>query len=72
MRADTLVDLIVGRLEVTALNADLEADETADGEDPGKTFTHHDLGAFARPVVNVTVPIGTLLGLDDDPALLSG
>ncbi|HSV40297.1 MAG TPA: HNH endonuclease signature motif containing protein [Nocardioidaceae bacterium] len=72
MRADTMVDLLMGRLEVTALNSDLEDDETADGEDPAKTFGFSEVGAFARPVINVTVPISTLMGLDDAPGLLSG
>jgi len=30
------------------------------------------VGAFARPVINVTVPITTLMGWDDTPAMLSG
>lgn len=72
MRADTLVDLLLGRLQVQALTSELEDDETADGDDPATTFTWSEVGAFARPVVNVTVPIGTLLGGDDTPALLSG
>ncbi len=72
MRADTLRDLILGRLTVGALDSDLEADETADERDPGDTFAHHEVGAFARPVVNVTVPISTLLGATDEPGFLSG
>lgn len=28
--------------------------------------------AFARPIINVTVPIQTLMGLSDDPGVLSG
>ena len=30
------------------------------------------IGGYARPLVNVTVPISTLAGLDDSPGLLSG
>lgn len=72
MRADTLRDLILGRLTVGALDSDLEADETAGGSDPGDTFGHHEVGAFARPVVNVTVPISALLGATDEPGFLTG
>ena len=72
MRADTLRDLILGRLTVTALDADLEADRTADGADPATTFAEHEVGDFARPVVHVTVPLSTLLGTSDEPGFLSG
>jgi hypothetical protein len=30
------------------------------------------IGSYARPVINVTVPLSTLLGLDDHPGVLSG
>jgi hypothetical protein len=30
------------------------------------------VGAFGRPVVNVTVPVGTLLGVSEEPGLLGG
>lgn len=72
MRADTLRDLILGRLTVTALDADLEADRTADGADPATTFAEHEVGDFARPVVHVTVPLSTLLGTTNEPGFLSG
>ena len=72
MRADTLRDLILGRLTVTALDADLEADRTAEGADPGTTFTEHEVGSFARPVVHVTVPLSTLMGTSDEPGFLTG
>lgn len=72
MRADTLVDLILGRIEVSALTSELEQDETIDGDDPADTIRDLEVGAFARPVINVTVSITTLLGLDDEPGMLSG
>ena len=72
MRADTLRDLILGRLTVTALDSDLEADRTADGRDPAATFEEHEVGAFARPIVHVTVPLSTLIGSADEPGFLSG
>jgi hypothetical protein len=72
MRADTMVDLILGRITVSAPNSDLEADATPDGADPAVTFSEHEVGMFARPVVNVTVPMSTLLGSSDEPGFLSG
>ena len=71
MRADSLVDLLLGRLTVAASTADLEHDGEAG--DVAATFqTHAVVGAWARPVINVTVPITTLMGLSDEAGLLSG
>lgn len=72
MRADTLVDLLMGRLTVSASDADLEDDATPDGQDPADTFETHDIGGYARPVINVTVPHTTLMGLSDEPGMLGG
>lgn len=72
MRADTMCDLILGRITVSALDSDLEADELPDGSDPAERFSEHEIGAFARPVVNVTVPLSALLGTSDEPGFLSG
>lgn len=73
MRSDVMLDLLLGRLDVRALTSELEDDETCDGRDPVEMMTRRrDVGAFARPVINVTVPITTLLGLSDEPGLLSG
>jgi hypothetical protein len=36
------------------------------------TATGGAIGSYARPVVNVTVPITTLLGVEDQPGILSG
>lgn len=73
LRVDALVDLIQGRLAVGATDADLEQDETASGEDPVTTFERREsVGRFARPVVNVTVSMETLMGLSDEPGELAG
>lgn len=70
LRADITLDLLLGKLEVAATNGMLEA--AADEDDPTGHLKYHATGAYARPVINVTVPITTLLGLTEDPALLSG
>ena len=73
MRADSLVDLVLGRLQVGALTSELEDDVTADGRDPAATITELPLvGGWARPVINLTVPVTTLMGVDDEPGLLAG
>ncbi len=82
LRADIALDLLLGRLEVTATNAQLEAladpDNTDDPDgaggagDGGEVMKFHKTGAYARPIINVTVPISTLLGLTETPGLLSG
>lgn len=72
MRADTFVDLLLGRLTVGASDADLEDDMTADGADPGDTFETAEVGTYARPIINVTVPHTTLMGLSDEPGMLGG
>ena len=87
IRADVAVDLLLGKLEVTATLAQLEVEgDDTDGEgddldsegsgsgrrDPADYLKYHSTGAYARPVVNVTVPIQTLMGLSDGPGVLSG
>jgi hypothetical protein len=86
LRADTLIDLVMGRVTVGAGNGELEdgcvagsgcaehegGPDDAACVDPVSTIDWHDVGAFARPVVNVTVPITTLAGLDDQDATLGG
>ena len=72
MQADTVLDLLLGRLTVGALDSELEQDETCDGEDPAETFEEHEVGKFARPVVNLTVPVSTLAGASDEPGMLGG
>lgn len=68
LRADTLVELLLGRLTVTATDGELE-DGTAGEGDP---IQWHEIGKYARPVVNVTVPITTLMGVSDEPGRLAG
>lgn len=84
MRADVMVDLLMGRLEVSALTSELEQEAEAREPDPldepGDTarrdlddlIRRHPSGAYARPVVNVTVPIQTLMGVSEEPGVLSG
>jgi hypothetical protein len=72
MRADVMLDLILGRLDVHVLTSELEDDETINGHDPATGFDRHKVGKFARPVIVVTVPISTLMGASDEPGLLSG
>ena len=107
LRADSLLDLIHGRLHVPATTGDLEHHGPCDrtcrvngaeegdeqqGESPGSTGEPTGgreracplhplvltadgggpLGGYARPVVNVTVPISTLMGFGDDPGVMSG
>lgn len=74
IRADVFVDLLLGRLEVSASMAVLEAerDDEDEGSMPTDYMTHHSIGAYARPVINVTVPIQSLMGLSDEPGTLSG
>jgi hypothetical protein len=75
MRADVMVDLLLGRLDVQAENWELEEDRTGDDRDPAEKFRTtpgEGMGGYARPVINVTVPIGTLLGASDEPGMLSG
>lgn len=72
LRADTLIDLILGRVSVAAGDADLEDGETAEGVPVDDPLEWRDIGKFARPIVNVTVPITTLMGLSDTPGMLSG
>ncbi len=73
LRVDALIDLIHGRLTVGAADSELEEDSMRDGRDPAETFTRSEsVGAFARPIINVTVPITTLLGLSDEPGVMAG
>lgn len=73
LRVDALVDLIHGRLTVSAGNADLEEDRTGEGHDPAVSVTQQEsVGGYARPVINVTVPITTLIGLTDTPGVMAG
>lgn len=73
LRVDALIDLIHGRLTVEATARELEDDEMTDGRDPAETFTRKEsVGSYARPVINVTVPITTLIGVSDEPGVMTG
>lgn len=75
LRTDLAVDLLLGRLTVGASTgefADAAEGRTPGGMDPLSTIDVHALGAFARPVINVTVPIQTLMGLSDEPGIMAG
>lgn len=86
LRADTLIDLLCGRLTAPVTDAELAEDclagaGCADHEhgppdapcpDPATRFDWAPIGQFGRPVINVTVPITTLMGLSDDGGLLAG
>ena len=47
-------------------------DAPAAGSVPGDWFTRLPALGYARPIINVTVPFQTLLGISDDPGTLSG
>jgi hypothetical protein len=60
---------------------DTDADTDCERSEPSPCPLHplvlttedgQPIGGYARPVVNVTVPITTLAGLDDAPGVLSG
>ena len=82
MRADVLLDLVLGRLTVPASTGALEHADPADsGEGPdapggdgagGDWYARSAVGKFARPVINVTVSLETLAGFSDDPGTLAG
>lgn len=72
MRADVMVDLVLGRLQVGASTGELEDDETYDGRDPAECVRRYPTGNYARPVINVTVSLETLAGFSDEPGVLSG
>lgn len=86
LRADTVLDLLLGRLGVTASDGELDDDcvagsgcaeheggpEDAPCVDPATMFDWSTVGAFARPVVNVTVSLTTLIGLDDADGAIGG
>lgn len=68
IRADTAIDLITGRVAVDAGLAELEDED----RDPVGTVRALPTSNYARPVINVTVPIQTLIGVSDHPGVLSG
>ena len=63
LRTDLALGLILGTTRIGS-----DGDESA----PGDWIVEVPAAAFARPVINVTVPIQTLMGVSDDPGCLSG
>lgn len=72
LRTDLAVDLLLGRLTVGAETGEFEHPETSATGDPLDTVHSWPTPRYARPVINVTVPIQTLMGLRDEPGVLSG
>jgi hypothetical protein len=76
LRSDLALDLIVGRVSIDAALGELQdADDSGDEEAQARVaaaIRQITPSRFARPVINVTVPIQTLMGLSDDPGTLSG
>jgi hypothetical protein len=88
LRADVALDLLTGRAQIQTPTGDLEdLAESAEvpkgrashddvgaeaGSAAGGWFTRLPALGYARPIINVTVPIQTLMGLSDDPGTLSG
>ena len=71
LRADLAIDLITGRVAVAATIAELE-DEDATPPGCAATVRRLPASSHARPIINVTVPIQTLMGVSDHPGMLSG
>ncbi len=77
-RADVLAALLTGRLTTTTDTATAAAAIDADptGASPPTTGQPQRVAAAPvsahRPLIHVTVPITTLMGLDDEPAHLTG
>ena len=70
LRADVAVDLLLGRVVVDeAGHASTEVADLVTGELAVRRFPTCNA---ARPVLNVTVPVTTVMGLADDPGVLSG
>ena len=72
LRADVMLDLLLGRIAVDASTGEFEDEQTGDGRDPATSLRRLPTAFYARPVINVTVPIQTLMGLSDDPATMAG
>lgn len=72
LRVDSLIDLALGRITVPASDAQLE-DPDESGPAGGEPVKRHDLvGQWARPVINVIVPLTSLIGVSEEPGLLGG
>ena len=49
------------------LRADLAIDLLTGRASTGGSHREHDVGRWARPIINVTVPVQTLMGVSDEP-----
>lgn len=72
LRTDLAVDLLLGRLTVGAQTGEFEHPETSSTGDPLDTVTAWPAQPWARPVICVTAPMQTLMGLSDEPGVLAG
>ena len=83
LRADLMLDLVLGRLQVgdcACDSSDAPGDRPGDrpgeaqngGRNPAGTVRRLPTPAYARPIINLTVPIQTVMGLSDHPGVLSG
>lgn len=78
LRADLMVDLLLGRLTVPASTAELENPDPDPGDGPGDGpggalgIRTWPTPRWARPIINITVPYQTVAGLTDDPGILAG
>jgi hypothetical protein len=72
LRTDLAMDLLIGRAAIQSPLTEL--DGIGNGLEPSRDdwVTRIPTPSYARPIVNVTVPIETLMGLSDDPGVLSG
>ena len=71
LRTDLALGLILGTTRIAASTASLAGRQpTVQSLATGSWTSRRP--AFARPVINVTVPIQTLMGVSDDPGCLSG
>jgi hypothetical protein len=70
LRADVAIDLLLGKVAVDdAGQASTQVTDMVTGE---LVFRRFPTCNAARPVLNVTVPLTTVMGLGDDPAIASG
>ncbi len=72
LRSDLAVDLLLGRLTISASTGEFEDPETSPTGSPLDSVKEWPTQRWARPIINVTVPIQTLMGLSDAPGVMSG
>jgi hypothetical protein len=72
LRSDLAIDLILGQLEVNASIRELCDADTGECALAPHAAHRLPISNYARPIVNVTVPLQTLMGTSDQPGVLSG